>query len=210
MPPVPSAPNPRLTRTQNPPDGWKSFRKYFEYLRKDFADRCCYSTAHEKLSGGPSALHVEHHNPKLPRAERNRYKNLFLSVTHCNLKKGKWWPTTEQYDRGFRLLNPCEEPDYGHHIFEDPTTFELWGATLEGKTHIHKLGLNAPHLVEERMARFILRRSIKKGHFQVPDSITPEEASQALEACKISRGRVDYMIEDFPQKKAPPPNIIEG
>jgi hypothetical protein len=48
-----------------------------------------------------------------------------------------------------RLLNPCKETDYGEHIFEDPATGELKGASPPGCTQIRICDLNAPHLVEE-------------------------------------------------------------
>lgn len=98
-------------------------------------------------------MEVDHFNPKLTGAERHRYENLFLATRHCNLAKRDHWPTDEDLAAGIRFLNPCEEQDYGVHLFEDPATHELVGVTPAGRWHIEILLLNASHLVEERRRR---------------------------------------------------------
>lgn len=150
-----SKPSPRIIRKESPPNFRVAYRKYFPYLLRDFDKRCAYSGEHLARTGDV-AMEIDHHNPWLPEGIRNRYENLFPATRHCNGKKGKRWPSREQKEAGIRFLNPCSDLDYGHHIFEDPETFELWGATPAGVYHIRMLDLNAPHLVTERRNRFRL------------------------------------------------------
>ena len=80
---------------------------------------------HTALAGGPKAMEVDHFDPTLEGEERNAYSNLLLATRHCNLAKGDRWPNEEDRAAGIRFLNPCEEQDYGVHLFEDPVTNEL-------------------------------------------------------------------------------------
>jgi len=112
--------------------------------------------AHHLRSGGTGAMDIDHHDPGKSLWTKNSYDNLFLASRHCNGKKGKRWPKPEQLAAGVRYLNPCKEVDYGHQIFEDPATFEVWGATPAAKYHVRMLDLNAEHLVRERRSRFDL------------------------------------------------------
>jgi len=120
-------------------------------LKEDFENRCAYSMQHETRAGG--LLDIDHFDPRQKRDSIQDYNNLFLATRFCNGKKGKRWPTKAEKDAGCRFLNPCEEIDYGEHIFEDPNSHELVGVSLAAKWHIRMLGLNAPHFVRERAER---------------------------------------------------------
>ena len=101
-------------------------------------------------------MHIDHFNPHLPYHTRNNYENLFLASCHCNVNKNDFWPDPKERARGVRYLNPCEERDYGEHIWEDPDTFEVWSETPAGKYHIRMMKLNSATLVRERKLRHLL------------------------------------------------------
>jgi hypothetical protein len=144
-------------------------------------------------------MDIDHHNPKLKAPERNRYDNLFLSTRHCNGKKGDRWPTQKQKDLYIRFLNPCTERDYGVHLFEDPETFEIWGATRAGKYHVRMLDLNADHLIRERQRRNELRKLAEnKAIFEAIGV-----GSSTLKSLRALQKEIEEMIPPLPQKKKP-------
>jgi hypothetical protein len=102
-------------------------------------------------------MEIDHFNPILREAVRNRYSNLYLSSGHCNRRKSDYWPTEAMKREGIRLLDPCAEMDYGEHIFEDPNSHLLVGVTPAGRYHIRVLDLNAETFVSERQQRAICR-----------------------------------------------------
>ena len=107
-------------------------------------------------------MEIDHHNPTLTGAARNRYENLFLAVRHCNNAKGDRWPSNSARRRGIRFLNPCKEMDYGEHIVEHPKTHRLIGLTPAGDYHITNCDLNAPHFVTERQQRAAIHELLNK------------------------------------------------
>ena len=142
-------------------------------------------------------MDIDHHNPTLPHPAKNKYQNLFLATRHCNGKKGKSWPSAPQRAAGIRFLNPCEEMDYGVHLFEDPVTFEIWGATRAGKYHIRMLDLNAPHLVEERRTRDKLRAFSKK------TQVVSARRTDARDGVRSFLEAINKMIPPIPQRSKP-------
>ena len=80
-------------------------------------------------------MEVDHFDPRKKNDPIQQYSNLMLSSRHCNGAKSSFWPSESQGQRGLRLLNPCEEPDYGVHVFEDASTNELVGASPTGEFH---------------------------------------------------------------------------
>jgi hypothetical protein len=121
-------------------------------LRRDFEDRCAYSQRHS-LQAGVECMEVDHFNPQLTGWTRHRYRNLMWSTRLCNNAKRDYWPSSAERKRGIRFLNPCEEWDYGVHIFENPVTHELIGKTDAARYHIRMLRLNHETFVWERRTR---------------------------------------------------------
>ena len=142
-------------------------------------------------------MDIDHHNPKLKHPQKNAYTNLFLASRHCNGKKRDEWPTLKQRSLGLRFLNPCEEQDYGVHLFEDPITFEIWGATPAGRYHIRMLDLNADHLVRERRRRHELRA------FKKQPMIVTALRHDAGDGVRAFSKEVENMIPVIKQKKKP-------
>lgn len=191
-----SSHSPRIVRKESPPKFRISHVSYRKYLERDFGDRCAYSGQRPSRAG---RLEIDHHNPLLKGNARNNYENLFLATRHCNGKKGQRWPSADLLAQEIRFLNPCIELDYGHHIFEDPETFDLWGNTRAGKYHIAMLDLNHPTLVSERRQRAKYRKDIlAAGIFSLTGS-----ATAAKEALKDLRFEVEEMIPSWPQKSRP-------
>jgi len=110
-------------------------------------------------------MEVDHFDPRWKKEPLQTYANLFLASRHCNLAKGDYWPSPPDALNGLRLLNPCVELDYGHHIFEyppsHPESHKLVGKTPAGKLHIRILGLNAETFVLERKQRSELTRQVQ-------------------------------------------------
>jgi hypothetical protein len=189
----------RINRKQKPPRFLIAHRRYLKFLLLDFERRCAYSCQHANRAGGVGAMDVDHFDPTLTQPARNNYQNLFLATRHCNGKKGDNWPTPSQRRQGLRFLNPCEEVDYGVHLFEDPDTFEIWGATPAGRYHVRMLDLNADHLVLERRRRHELRALQK-----APQIVTATgKKSDALIGIVAFKNEVEQMIPPIAQKKKP-------
>lgn len=121
-------------------------------LRRDFEDRCAYSLRHTTQCG-LQCMEVDHFNPTLGGKRRNQYRNLMWGTRICNNAKRDYWPTSEERKNGNRFLNPCEEWDYGMHIFEDPITHKLFGTTRSGRYHVEMLQLNNETFIWERETR---------------------------------------------------------
>jgi hypothetical protein len=65
----------------------------------------------------PAAFGVDHYRPK-SRPEFASlvtvYENLFYACNCCNSRKGKHWPTDEQWKRGEFIPNPCDHVMFQH------------------------------------------------------------------------------------------------
>jgi hypothetical protein len=154
-----SSTKPRVIRKHKPKRRFTqhTYRKAKPYLLSDFENRCAYSLQHVHRIGW-TTMEVDHFNPHLSAALRNRYENLFPATRHCNNSKSDQWPSKEAQRQGVRYLNPCKEMDYGAQIFEDPHTHELIGTTPAAVYHVRVLGLNADFLINERRERAALRK----------------------------------------------------
>ena len=119
-------------------------------LLRDFENRCAYSMQHTECAG---MLEVDHFDPRLKGELFQDYNNLFPASRHCNCRKSDNWPSKTEMAAGCRFLNPCTEIDYGEQIYEDHSTGMLIGVTPAAKWHIRICGLNAGHLVNERVKR---------------------------------------------------------
>jgi hypothetical protein len=128
-------------------------KRALPYLLKDFEQRCAYSMRHVEFAGGERHMEIDHFDPTLSGLARHAYSNLMLATRHCNNMKRDAWPTATQRASGCRLLNPTKEIDYGVHIFEDPDSGQLVGATPAGQYHIDMLDLNHETFVWERRKR---------------------------------------------------------
>jgi len=187
---------PRVVRTHKPKRKFteNTYRKSKPSLLQDFGQRCAYSLQHVHRIGWTD-MEVDHHNPKLTGAARNRYENLYPASRHCNGSKSDNWPDAKMRRSGVRFLNPCEETDYGDQIFEDSKSFLLVGTTPAAIYHIRVLGLNAPHLIEERKERSLLAEILEKRPGIVRNSGLAVEKAEELRRIR------DLMIPSIP----PPP-----
>lgn len=174
-----------------------TYKKAKPFLLRDFAWRCAYSLQHVDRVGY-KCMEVDHFNPKLKGAARNNYKNLFPATRHCNGSKSNHWPRPEMRKIGIRFLNPCEEMDYGVHIFEDPNTFELISATPTGRYHIRFCDLNAPHLILERKDRATLRKLLNNCPVtaKIPNAF--QDGNQMLDSSALLRAIAEKMIPPIP------------
>jgi hypothetical protein len=147
-------------------------------------------------------MEVDHFNPKLTGASRQKYENLFLATRHCNGSKSNIWPSRKLRKSGIRFLNPCVEIDYGVHIFEHPMTHRVIGVTPAGKYHVISCDLNAEHLTVERRERAVIWERIE----QMPVTINDDINAFPLSALKLLREqaekmipRIPYLSKDFPE-----------
>lgn len=144
-------------------------------------------------------MEVEHFNPKFKKRVVQDYNNLMLSTGHCNRSKGAKWPTPKQLKLGIHFLNPCEEMDYGVHIYESPATHELVGVTPAGRWQISMLDLNAPHLIHERRTRSAYRAFLERGPARIKGTML--EIQKVDEMVRCMREQIELMI---PVIAAPP------
>jgi len=158
-----SAPAPRVRRKHDPDRTFSraGYRKARQLLREDFQNRCAYSMLHEDFAGGAGAMNIDHFDPRRKSDFLQRYDNLFWASRECNGRKHKHWPTDEQQLLGIRFLDCTKELDYGVHIFEDPRSNEVWGATPAGRYHVRILNLNASVFVRLRKLRAIAAQALR-------------------------------------------------
>jgi len=107
---------------------------------------------------------------------------------------------------GVRFLDPTKDQDYGLHIFEDPNTHELVGASPAGKYHILRCDLNAAHLVQERRDRAELNRLLDQYHVAARVPLGDLMDGSLVETARTLRGIVATMIPPIP----PPPGAGQG
>ena len=146
---------------------------------------------------GETTMEVDHFNPKLPYRQRHNYQNLRPATHHTNLAKSDNWPTRAEQRQGMRFLDCCREEDYGKHIFEDPMTHELVGATPAGRWHIEMCDLNADHYIRERADRAAYHRVAT----ELKNVRLRGDLNEALEAVRRVQEHFDLMIPSIP----PPP-----
>lgn len=140
-------------------------------------------------------MEVDHFDYRQKKDVVQQYDNLLLATRHCNGAKLQK-PTPKERAAGLRLLNPCEEWDYGPHIVEDPDTHELVGLTPLGKYQIRTCDLNAEHLVRERSERAEIWRLIRrKNGVTVRGNSGMQDALEAIEAL---HKQVQHMIPELP------------
>jgi len=134
---------------------------------------------HRDYAGGAMGIHIDHFDPTLKGRGRHAYKNLFPSAGSCNVIKNDNWPSPAQQDEGMRFLNPCEEHDYGEHIFENEFGY-LVATTTEGFYHIVNMGLNDDHFVENRRERTDLLQRLESDLLLLKKSSMLKEEADAL------------------------------
>lgn len=184
---------PRIKRRR---DVGRNFTKYnvrdaFPYLLEDFKGRCAYSMQHVEQIG-EVAMHIDHFDPRKKKRYKQAYSNLYLASSQCNISKSNTWPTWFERASGVRFLDPCDERDYGSHIFEDPTSHELIGTTPAGRYQILMCDLNAQHLVLKRRTRTAVGRILFG-----PGEIKSDFAT-ALEAITELRKEYERSIPSIP------------
>jgi hypothetical protein len=142
---------------------------------------------------GEVAMHIDHFDPRKKKRARQAYSNLYLASSQCNVSKSNNWPAWFERTSGVRFLDPCDEQDYGAHIFEDPASYELIGTSPAGKYQISMCDLNAQHLVLKRRVRTALKEILFG-----PGKIKSEFVT-ALEAITELRKEYDRSIPPIPQ-----------
>lgn len=124
------------------------------FLLEDFQFRCAYSLLHHRQES--KGLEVDHFDPRQKKRTIQRYDNLMPSARLCNSVKRDQWPSPSERELGLRFLNPTEEQDYNHQIFEDPQTHKLVGTTVAARYHIRVLGLNDDFFIRQRLHRSMI------------------------------------------------------
>lgn len=189
---------PRVVRKHKTKQLFKAtnYRKMLPFLLADFEQRCAYSMVHV-LEIGTSQMHIDHHDPRKKR--KSPYTNLFPAYSICNGAKGNEWPSDELQKKGVRFLNPCDEADYDHQIFEDPETHDLIGTTPAADYHITMLDLNNPALVRQRMERSLFAKILS-----MPAVCRGASPQHDAVAAAILRKFLDIQATKIPQILPPP------
>ncbi len=98
------------------PPAYTSYQSFKKVLRVEFNGQCVYCCMPDGPKT-PAAFGVDHYKPKgKPEFARlsTLYENLFYACNACNSRKGKHWPTDEQWDRGEFIPNPCDHIMFEH------------------------------------------------------------------------------------------------
>lgn len=138
-------------------------------------------------------MEVDHFDSRRKNDVFQNYFNLVLATRHCNGAKSDR-PTAKERSAGLRFLNPCEELDYGKHIFEHPDTHELVGVTPEGIYHIRCCDLNADHLVAERADRAEIIRLLR----EMPVTIDTKGPLAPPKEISLLMDQLTRMIPEIP------------
>ncbi len=100
-------PEQRHARSQTP-GPFADYHRYKPYLRAEFQRQCVYCRLPDGLQGA-DAFGVDHYRPRSRFPDLSTaYENLYYSCNACNRRKGKFWPTEEQWRLGVFLPNPCD------------------------------------------------------------------------------------------------------
>jgi HNH endonuclease len=120
-----------------------------EQVRHAFSFRCAYCGVEETAAG--AEFTVDHYRPRSVGGTDDP-ENLVYACYRCNLYKGFYWPTLEEFAAGQYILHP-QRDNIAEHIRENKTTGKLEPLTATGVFHINLLDLNRPPLVAHRLAR---------------------------------------------------------
>jgi len=118
---------------------YRDYTEYRPFLGQDFHYRCAYCLTHEYFLGGEAGCAIDHHRPlRGPCARPDLlavYTNLYWCCRECNENKGEAWPSSEEYSRGYRFLDPCQlEDDHDLH----------WHVLPDGSLVASSAGVESP------------------------------------------------------------------
>lgn len=99
---------------------------------------------------GDWSFHVEHYRPKkkFPELE-TEYTNLYYACAACNVRKGPFWPSREEVEKGIFIPNPCDYRMFDHLKFNFA---EVMGRSTAGEWTLELLDLNDSDTVAHREA----------------------------------------------------------
>lgn len=110
-------PKQKHVRRQKPKQ-YKSNSSFKPYLRDEFEGKCVYCRLPDDMKG---TFGVDHYKPmvKFEKEELAMvYSNLFYSCNNCNSRKGDYWPTRAELDKGIFIPNPCDYTMATHLWFQ--------------------------------------------------------------------------------------------
>lgn len=188
-----------LVISSDVPDGMH-YRKYKQFLRKDFFASCAYCTMSE-AEATAIRMTIDHYEPRSKRPDlENSYNNLMYSCDPCNVRKGTRCPTEEARKDGYRFFRPDADLRQDHFV---KTGVRLQGTTNTGNYSVEALDLNRLELRRLRQLREKISnytRFVAEGIMalrNVPiDRLPPEMRSKFLKA----RKEVEQMNGDFNKK----------
>lgn len=129
------------------PDDGRPYRSYKTELRYEFRAKCVYCAMPDSLRGSEH-FGVDHYKPRSLFPDHERlYLNLYYACNPCNRRKGPFWPSDEEAERGLFVPNP------GDHVMFDHVKFDaeqVVGRTAAGRFFVDLLDLNDPSVVEYR------------------------------------------------------------
>ncbi|WP_432742259.1 hypothetical protein ABXJ76_17125 [Methylobacter sp. G7] len=129
---------PQRTFVGNP---YNDYRRYKDFLRSDFNNRCGYTDCPDIWFGGKRCFHIDHFKPKSKHPSLvTSYSNLVYSCSYVNIQKSD--------DEGM-YLDPCDT-DFNQHFFrDDEGNIQPISASAEAR-YMHKklkLGLSRYGLI---------------------------------------------------------------
>jgi uncharacterized protein (TIGR02646 family) len=144
---------------QRSPIRKKDYRACREDLRIDFFFSCAYCTIMESEARG-IRFEIDHYWPQKHFPDLiAEYDNLMWSCEHCNGRKGGFFPSDKDMERGHSIIKIDEDdPDFHFEI----NGVRLLSKTGKGEFNIEMLDLNRQSL---RRLREIRKRSLESMEF---------------------------------------------
>jgi hypothetical protein len=174
-----------IFRRSQPPQ-YRDYHSYKQILREDFQFRCAYCLTHEFFLGGEAGCVIDHHRPIRGKYGRpdlaSVYTNLYLGCDECNEDKSDTWPSEEEYARGERFIDPCEE--WGDHDlhWQIETDGTLTPLTPEGRYTNDVLMLWRDSLVDRRAQQFRDQEEFRALQAELDTANLPDNIKTILQA----------------------------
>lgn len=189
-------PKSKHTRKQSP-SSYKDYHKYKPFLQREFERKCIYCMLPDSLKGSDN-FGVEHYKPKKKFPDLSVvYQNLFYACNCCNRRKGDFWPTANQLERGEFIPNPCDNVMFDHLRYDDHI---VKGHSHTGQFTIEALDLNDAKSIEYRSFVFDLIKNIKANIVRINQTISEVDKRIAVakesEKIELLEKKENHFLEE--------------
>lgn len=148
---------------------YKDYRRFKEYLRKDFKKKCGYTNCYDEWFGGIGTFQIDHFLPQETHPELvSEYSNLVYCCSYVNRAKSNL--VSEKF------LDPCEE-DYNEHFYRNEKGEIFPVASSEAAKYMHK----TLQLFLSRYSIIWMLERLENKMYQLQELIENSDDSEAKE-----------------------------